>query len=160
MATSRIVLKRNKRKSNSEIPLYLRITKNRKAKFISLGYSILENDWDEKKDKVKRSNPNYARLNHFLSKKTAEAESISLELETTSKEISTAQIKKRILGQTLESKSKSAYRAQIKFQPKIFLLLKQWKDEFVKYENEGIDVTWSVFLMTMYKQRKNQNKDK
>lgn len=54
----------------------------------------------------------------------------------------------------MKNKSKSYYRAQIKFKPEIFPLLKQWKDEFVKYENEGIDVTWSVFLIAIYKQRK------
>ena len=45
-------------------------------------------------------------------------------------------------------------RAQIKFHPEIFEKMKKWKKEFIKYENEGIDVSWSVFLMTMYRSRK------
>jgi len=37
MATTKIILKENKAKSNGDVPLYIRVIKDRKAKFISLG---------------------------------------------------------------------------------------------------------------------------
>ena len=62
MSVAKIVL-RKKAKADGTLPLALRITKDRKSNYVYLGYHILENDWDENKQRVKKSHPNSAWLN-------------------------------------------------------------------------------------------------
>jgi len=82
----------------SEAPLYIRIIKNRKAKFISLGTNIKLKDWDEKQFRVKKSHPNSQRLNNFIAHKIAEAQNVALEMETNSNYVSPKSIKENIMG--------------------------------------------------------------
>ena len=103
MTTLAIVLKKNKPKANGEYPLYLRITKNRKSKFISLKTYLQSDQWDEAKQKVKSKHPNSARLNHFLSQRITEAQSRILELETKDKSTTGKSIKQSIIGNRPQS---------------------------------------------------------
>ncbi len=100
MATIKVILKENKKDANDEIPLYLRIIKDRKAKFISLGIKIKQKDWNEAQSIVKKSHPNAGRLNNFIAHKIAEAQGLSLEMETESKYVEPKSIKQAILGKT------------------------------------------------------------
>jgi site-specific recombinase XerD len=97
MASIKVVLK-NKVNTEGEKTLFLRIIKNRKAKYISLEYRIKEKDWDCVQSKVKKSNLNSAKLNIYIATKIAEAQSVALEMETGSKFIETKNIKEAILG--------------------------------------------------------------
>ena len=98
MATVRLILKKDKLNKEGEAPLYIRIIKDRKAKFISLGIKIKPKDWNEKQSRVKKSHPNSQRMNNFLAHKVAEAEGIALEMETASKFVSPKSLKESILG--------------------------------------------------------------
>jgi integrase len=98
MATTKIVYRETKIKANGEVPLYLRVIKNRKAGFVSLGYSVLPKHWDAKNNKVKPNHPNSTYLNAFLTSKLANAEGISLETELTSNDVTTRKLKQKILG--------------------------------------------------------------
>ena len=100
MATIKVILKENKKDINGEMPLYLRIIKDRKTKFISLGYKIKEKDWNEAQSTVKKSHPEAARLNNFIAHKIAEAQGLSLEMETASKYVEPKSIKEAILGKS------------------------------------------------------------
>lgn len=102
MATTKIILKTEKAKSNGEVPLYIRIIKDRKAKFISLGVSILPKHWNDKENTVRKSHPNSAYLNNFLAQKIADAQSVSLEMESKSKYVTPKSIKQAISGKTTE----------------------------------------------------------
>jgi site-specific recombinase XerD len=95
MATVKVVL-RKEQKKDSTFPLALRITKNRKSSYIYLDYSINADDWDEKKQRVKKSHANSTRLNNYLLKKLSEANDHSLELETQKSHISSQSVKQRI----------------------------------------------------------------
>jgi hypothetical protein len=101
MATVILLLKKNKQDANGEMPLYLRIIKDRKTKFLSLGIKIHPDIWDEQKHRVKKKHPNSVRLNNFLAQKIAEAESVALELETENKSISTLSIKENVKGKSI-----------------------------------------------------------
>ncbi|MBK9567734.1 MAG: hypothetical protein IPO37_21975 [Saprospiraceae bacterium] len=48
MATVKLLLKLNKVNKDGESPLYIRITKDRQSKFISLGITLHPDQWDEK----------------------------------------------------------------------------------------------------------------
>ena len=98
MATIKILLKENKVDINGEMPLYLRIIKDRKAKFISIGIKLKEKDWNPVNCTVKKSHPNSARLNNFIAHKIAEAQGITLELETQSKNVESRSIKEKLTG--------------------------------------------------------------
>ncbi|MFM6943471.1 MAG: phage integrase SAM-like domain-containing protein [Aquirufa sp.] len=81
MASVTVVLKKNKALSNGDYPLYLRITKNRKSAFESLGISVSEALWDDTNKRVKNKYPNSARVNHTIARKIAEANDKVLELD-------------------------------------------------------------------------------
>lgn len=98
MATVKVLLKENKVNKNGEMPIYLRIIKDRKAKFISTGIYIKSTEWNEKTSRVRKSHRNSARLNSFIATKVAEAEGVALELETKSKSVSSSRIKNKIMG--------------------------------------------------------------
>ena len=100
MASIKVILKENKKDINGEIPLYLRIIKDRKAKFISLGIKVKEKDWNPAQCIVKKSNPDALRLNNFITHKIAEAQDFSLEMQTSSKYVEPKAIKQAILGKT------------------------------------------------------------
>lgn len=81
MASVKIVL-RKEIKADGTSPLAIRITKDRKASYIYLEYSIKPKEWDEKNQRVKKSHPNSVRMNNFLIKKLADATSKALDFET------------------------------------------------------------------------------
>jgi len=103
MASITLLLKDNKENENGEKPIYLRIIKGRKAKFISLGLKVHPDLWDEKKMRVKKAYQNSGRVNAFLAQKVAEAENIAVTMETNKKYVSSKKIKAGILGGTPES---------------------------------------------------------
>jgi integrase/recombinase XerD len=98
MATVKVLLKQNKSKKNGDMPIYLRIIKDRKAKFISTGIYINPRQWNEDTSRVRKSHRNSARLNTFIANKVAEAEGVALELETKSKSVSSSRLKRKIMG--------------------------------------------------------------
>jgi len=81
MASVKVIL-RKEQKQDGTYPLAIRITKDRKSSYIYLEYSIELKHWDSAEKCVKKSHPNSARLNNYLSTKLAEARNSSLELET------------------------------------------------------------------------------
>ena len=84
MSTITLILKENKINKNDEIPLYIRIIKNRKTKFISLGIYVKDDQWDGSQSRVVK-HKNKVRLNNLISQKVAEANKIAMEMEITNK---------------------------------------------------------------------------
>lgn len=99
MATISIVLRKNYSKNDGTCPLALRITKNRKSRFIYTGEYVLPKHWDENKKIVKKIHPNSARLNNMLVKKISEAHEIALEAESKEQNSSAKSISKKITGE-------------------------------------------------------------
>lgn len=104
MASIKIILWKHDKKKNNTFPIAIRITQNRKTRYIFTGKYILEKDWDSSESKAKKSFPNSSRLNNFLIKKLAEANKKLIELESDDKLISSKQVKKEIV-QPLNNKS-------------------------------------------------------
>lgn len=121
MASITLLLKDNKVNEKGEMPIYLRIIKGRKAKFISLGYKVHPDLWDAGKQRVKKGYQNSTRVNAFLAKKVADAEGIAVTMETTKKYVSSRKIKEGILGGTPESIVKyiERYRDDLKAKGKM-----------------------------------------
>lgn len=99
MATVKIILRKNYKKKNGSHPIALRITQNRKSRFIFTGEYIHEKDWNEKEGLAKKSHPNSNRLNNFLLKKLSEAHDIALDVQTKESRPSVIGIRKKIVGE-------------------------------------------------------------
>jgi len=99
MATVKIVLRKNYQKKDGTFPIALRLTKDRKSKFLFTGEYIHLKDWDETKGLAKKSHPNSARLNNMLLKKVTEAHDMALEIEANEKKHSVSTIAKKIVGE-------------------------------------------------------------
>ena len=63
MSSIKLILRNNKVDKAGEAPLYLRVIKDRKTKFISLSLKLKPNEWDEDKQKVKKNHGNSTRVN-------------------------------------------------------------------------------------------------
>jgi len=98
MASVTLLLKENKSNSKGEHPLYIRIIKGRKAKFISIGIKVHPNLWNAEKNRVKSQYPHSGRVNALIAKKVAEKEEVSITMETKEKYVSSKKIKEAIKG--------------------------------------------------------------
>ena len=68
------------------LPLMLRVTKDRKRKYVSLGLSLHEKFWDFEKGKPKRNCPNKEQIERLIAAKTAEYNDLILEMTTQQRE--------------------------------------------------------------------------
>lgn len=74
-----VQLKRKKRK-NGEIPIYIRITENRKSKYKSTGISVLPKHWNNNRQEIRKSHPRYKVLNSQLQEHLLEVEKKKMKL--------------------------------------------------------------------------------
>lgn len=96
MATIKLILWKHDKKKDNTFPLALRITENRKTRYIFTSKYVLEKHWDTATSKVKKSHPNSVRLNHFLMTKLVQANKKMLTLESEDKIISSRNVKQEI----------------------------------------------------------------
>lgn len=98
MASVKLILRQQQTDKAGHSPLYLRVIKDRKTKFITTGVKLLPNEWDEAKQKIKKNHPNSARMNAFLSQQVADAEGQVADLERKKKSVSAKKLKEAIKG--------------------------------------------------------------
>lgn len=81
MATTiNFILRTNRVNARGECPIYIRITHNRKSRYLSLGIAVQEKDWNEDKQRVRRSHDSYIKLNHEIDRIFTKAQNTKLEL--------------------------------------------------------------------------------
>jgi len=98
MATTiHLTLRKDKTYKNGESPIYLRVTHNRKVKWWSTGVSLKKSDWNDEKEKVRRSHPGYKKLNDHLTRQKTEARNIELDLKKHD-DFSLKKLKRKISG--------------------------------------------------------------
>ena len=103
MASVKLVLYYNDSKEKTFKNLFIRITHNRKPKYISMGIKVNpEKDWDPKSLRVKKSFPNSAKVNHYIAKKLAEAEAFALDLDSNAKTLTSQRVKNEVMGKPPE----------------------------------------------------------
>ncbi len=110
MSTVKVIFDEKRLTKSGEVPIWLRIIKDRKPKYISLRIKVKPKDWDVANNRVKKSHPNSQRLNNFISHKLADAEGIVLELDTSKKYSSPSKVKDAVLGRSSVSFFKYAQR--------------------------------------------------
>jgi integrase/recombinase XerD len=98
MASIKLVLRNQQLDQTGHSPLYIRIIKDRKTKFITAGVKLKPNEWDEDKQRVRKNHPNSARMNASLMQKLADAEGQVADLERKVKTVSIKKLKEAING--------------------------------------------------------------
>ena len=85
-ATVEVVCYKSKPLKDGTFPLMLRVTKDRKRKYVSLGLSLHEKFWDFEKGKPKRNCPNKEQIERLIAAKTAEYNDLIVEMTTQQRE--------------------------------------------------------------------------
>ena len=110
MASIKLILRTYQVDQTGHSPLYIRIIKDRKTKFITAGVKLKESEWDETKQKVKKNHPNSARMNASLSQKIADAEWHVADMERKVKSVSINKLKEAIKGKEVPKFFDYAYK--------------------------------------------------
>ena len=63
MASLKLILRTQKKDNTGHYPIYIRVIKDRKTKFITTGVKLKLNEWDDENGRVKKNHPNSARMN-------------------------------------------------------------------------------------------------
>lgn len=98
MTSVAIIFRKDKLNARKEAPVHFRIIKNRKASYIASGIMLSPNQWNEKKNRVKSTHPSSARLNSYLSNKFTEIQGTVLQHETTSKSLTSKNLREKVFG--------------------------------------------------------------
>jgi len=109
MASIKLILRNQQVDQTGHSPLYIRIIKDRKTKFITAGVKLKENEWDEVKQRVRKNHPNSARMNASLMQKLADAEAQVADLERKVKTVSIKKLKEAIKGKEVPNFFEYAY---------------------------------------------------
>lgn len=89
----KLLLYTSKTLSNGEHPIMLRVTKDRKSKYISVGFSCSIDLWDDKENSPKKKHPHFKEIKILIAKKKLDAEKLILNLENEDKNLSAYEIK-------------------------------------------------------------------
>lgn len=95
-ASVSVVYYKNKTLSNGEHPLMLRITKDRKSKYQSLGISIPPQFWDFTKNQPKRNCPNRDAILRLISEKTKQYQEQLVEFKVENKDFTTTTLIEKV----------------------------------------------------------------
>lgn len=108
MATAKIITWSRPDK-DGQFPIGFKIYKNGKPSYIFEGQTLPDRKlWDAKKQEVKKSHPNAARLTNLLTKRLAELRNKALQLETDQNKVEVQEIKqayKQIYNPTIDPKT-------------------------------------------------------
>ncbi len=92
----KVLLYTSKVLKNGESPIMLRIIKNRKPKYVSIGYSCDKQLWDFTAERPKKTHPNKLRLDIYIGRKINEVQKTLLEFEDKSESFSAETVTRRI----------------------------------------------------------------
>ena len=126
MGTVQAVL-RKKPNKQGKYPIAIRITKERKSSFIHTGQYLEVKYWDVSNNKVKRSHPNSAIINHLILTKLTDANEKLLQSEILKDHKSVKKIKKAIKGDHKENFTRYAQK---------YLESLTNRKQFYQYKNE------------------------
>ena len=96
MITVDVICYKYKPLKNKELPLKIRICKDRKTRYINLGVSTKKEDWDFEKNQPKADCPNRELLEKLISNKISEVKSKIVELKSEDKEFSATTLIEKI----------------------------------------------------------------
>lgn len=81
MVTYKLILDQRRIKSDGKYPVSIRVTYDRKTKYVYTGISVTEQQWDSQSSLIKKSCPGYKDLNKALTDKFLTIQKSILNLE-------------------------------------------------------------------------------
>ncbi len=100
MASVNVVQRSNFKKPDGTAPIAIRVTVDRKTRYVFTGQYLLPVHWDQKKKQVRSSHPNSIRLNNYFGKLVTEASKALLEAEVLGKPLSAKELQAKIKGKS------------------------------------------------------------
>ncbi len=82
MATVEVVCYKYRPLKNNELPLKIRVSKNKKSRYFNLGVSVKPENWDFENNRPKETCPDKEMLESLISKNISEVRSKIVELKT------------------------------------------------------------------------------
>jgi len=153
-ATVNIICYKQKTLKNGEHPLMVRVTKNRKVKYKSIGISVHPDHWDFQKSRPKNDCPNRELILKVILEKEAEYQKEILELTSIQKEYTAAsliesksrQITAKPVGDFLEEhiqqlKRENRINYAISFK-NTWYSLKKFCENNLDFPFHNIDIQW------------------
>lgn len=113
-ATINAVLFKSKTLANGAHPLMIRICKNNKKKYQSLGISLEAKYWDFEKNKPKRNCPNKEEIQILITRKIKEYSDQIIEYKTEEKDFTVSNLVAKIKSPTKAKTVKEVFENQIK----------------------------------------------
>lgn len=108
MTTVEVVCYKYKPLRNGEFPLKIRVTKDRKVRYVSLGVSTKPEHWDFKKNQPKADCPNREHIEKLIADRISEIKATIVELKAEERDFTATS-----LLQKIETKSSSLSIAKI-----------------------------------------------
>ena len=96
--TVKVVCYKSKVLSNNESPLMLRVTKDRKLKYVSLGISVKPEHWDFSKNQPKADCPNREFIELIIAEKLKAYNLTIIELKATNQEFTSTSLVDKVDG--------------------------------------------------------------
>ena len=98
MASVSIIYRKDKLNKKGEAPVHFRIIKDRKISYISTGFMIHKDFWDEEKNKVKSKHPHSKRIRSLIATKFAEVQDQVFEFDNNNKSVTSRKIRDEVYG--------------------------------------------------------------
>ena len=112
--TIEVVCYKSKVLANNESPLMLRITKDRKLKYSSIGISINPVYWDFEKNKPRRNCPNRVNIERVIADKITSYRSKMIELQAENKDFTATSLHERLINPVSKKTVGELFLSQIK----------------------------------------------
>lgn len=112
-ATIEVVCYKSKVLANNESPLMLRITKDRKRKYASIGISVNPAHWDFEKNKPRRNCPDKARIEHIISEQIRKYREQILDFQAEDKEFTSTSLYDRVNNQIKRKTVSDLFKSHI-----------------------------------------------
>lgn len=110
MASSiKVLLYESKKLKNGEFPIMLRIIKDRKTKYLSLGVSCSKDLWNSQENIPKSKHPLYKELLNKINRKKLEASKLLLDLDNSEKDYSAELLQTKLKSQHLGKRTVFQY---------------------------------------------------
>ncbi|WP_298063411.1 site-specific integrase [uncultured Rikenella sp.] len=112
-ATIEVVCYKSKVLANNESPLMLRITKDRRLKYSSIGVSVRPECWDFERNKPRRNCPNRLHIERLIADKIEAYRTKMIELQAENKEFTATSLHERVADKTSKRTVGEVFQAQI-----------------------------------------------
>lgn len=154
---------------NNELPLKIRVCKNRKTRYVSLGLSIKAEHWDFTKNHPKPNCPNREQLEKLIANKISEIKSQIVELKASDKEYTATSLVQKVSNSSKSVSVEELFQKHLKYLVEMkrtgyMLSIKQTFNSLVAFSSSldipfsDIDVAWLRRYETwLRKQGKSEN---